>query len=284
MKQEHISTLSDKYIIVSRNNKGSFSSIYDIYNIFNKQTNIVLKVEKKDTNNCIHNELSIYKKLINTSSNLFVPIIYDYFETNNYNMLVLENVGDSLDILLRNSTFYNKYYFNKYHINYMILKDSIVNMILKQGLKVLSYLHSNSIIHRDIKPENLVYNFFFLKIIDFGLSIDNNEHKKSNDKYKFVGTTRYCSIDVYNNKEHKYLDDLESFLFVIIYLLNGYLPWQMGLKYEFVKKSDYNKYNLLKFVNNNEIKNIINKIFIYIDMKKNKINESNYNVNYLNII
>lgn len=42
----------------------------------------------------------------------------------------------------------------------------------------------------------------------------------------FVGTTRYASYAAHIGKELGRKDDLESLIYVIIYLIKGNLPWQ----------------------------------------------------------
>lgn len=271
--------LSSWYVIINKNNQGSFSSIYNIYN-HKSIKNILLKIEKKNKKKkelCILNELKIYKKLIlNDNYKQFIPILFDYFDTANYYMLTLENAGISLNKILEQSEIYNLKYYENYDIKYNILDNLMLNLIFHQGLQILNFLHSNNIIHRDIKPDNFVLKNNCLKIIDFGLSIENNK-SKIDENLKFIGTARYCSVNVYNGSTHTFKDDLESFLFVIIYLINGYLPWQMGLKYDFFKKATYNKHDLLKYVNNIYLKNNINKLF-------NLIDSDNLNINYISIL
>lgn len=44
-------------------------------------------------------------------------------------------------------------------------------------MSAVVYLHNNKIIHRDLKPENILYDneSKLLKIIDFGIAINNNQ-------------------------------------------------------------------------------------------------------------
>lgn len=41
----------------------------------------------------------------------------------------------------------------------------------------------------------------------------------------FSGSVRYCSVSANNYKNCSRKDDIESFMYSLIYLLKGYLPW-----------------------------------------------------------
>ena len=145
----------------------------------------------------------------------------------------------------------------------------------------------NKILHKDIKPGNFVIQNNHLRIIDFGLASIYNEN--NNDKnIKRCGNLRFCSINIYNNIKnynYTYYDDLESFLFTLIYFIIGYLPWQLGLIYDYEKKDNYdiNKLydkskiilNIWKLTNNlninieYNIKSLINNINIHNGISKN---------------
>jgi serine/threonine protein kinase len=105
-------------------------------------------------------------------------------------------------------------------------------------VKRLEYLHLKNYIHRDVKPNNFLlgkYNRKFdddkVYVIDFGLSkeyIDKRtkKHYEFNDNSKFVGTPRYASINTHMGIRQSRRDDLESVAYILIYFLNGELPWQ----------------------------------------------------------
>ena len=63
-----------------------------------------------------------------------------------------------------------------------------------------------------------------LYLIDFGLSrkvIDDGTESK-----QFVGNFMFCSVNRHQYKTVSFLDDLESVLYLIMYLEKRTLPWQ----------------------------------------------------------
>ena len=88
-----------------------------------------------------------------------------------------------------------------------------------------------------------------LYVIDFGLAKrfinpKHGDHISYKDGKSIIGTVLYVSIHTHNGVEQSRRDDLESTGYVLMYLLQGKLPWQ-GVKAKH-KNEKYNKIRDMK--------------------------------------
>jgi len=106
-----------------------------------------------------------------------------------------------------------------------------VLMVADQVLEILENIHKKGILHKDLKPENIMMGFYGDKesrnvvyLIDFGIANTYEKKIKPSMMQNFVGTTRFASINAHRYIEGSPRDDLESFGYVMLYLLDGSLP------------------------------------------------------------
>ena len=114
--------------------------------------------------------------------------------------------------------------------------------VVSLGIQMISCIqavHECNVIHRDIKPENFCVGGSAdpdkLYILDFGLSKCYRNRDGSHIPFRtgktLTGTPRYASINCHEGVEQSRRDDLESFMYMLLFLLKGRLPWQ-GLRHK----------------------------------------------------
>ena len=201
--------------------QGSFGKIYSAHNINNGEL-FALKLEKR---NASHSLLEIETYILCYLKGEGIPYIKSYGFSGEYNVLVMELLGKSLETLFKE--------------NDCKFSLKTVCMLAEQMITRLEYIHKKYILHRDIKPDNFTLGrgkkSHIIYLIDFGLSKKyksskgNHEHIKYSENKKLIGTARYASINALKGCEQGRRDDMESLGYVLMYFLRGNLPWQ-GLK------------------------------------------------------
>uniref|UniRef100_M4BBB6 Casein kinase I n=1 Tax=Hyaloperonospora arabidopsidis (strain Emoy2) TaxID=559515 RepID=M4BBB6_HYAAE len=93
-------------------------------------------------------------------------------------------------------------------------------------------MHVKNILYVDVKPENFMLNMGKenkVYCVDFGISdryvTATGKHKELKEG-TVVGTPTFLSIHCHNGLTSSRRDDVESLLYVLIYLIRGDLPWQ----------------------------------------------------------
>ena len=221
----------NKYTIIQKIGKGSFGNIYLSKDNYTNNF-YAIKIENKNLGyNFLQNEADILLYLNCPKT----PAVKSFGYTSNYNVLIMELLGKSLEDIFENILQKKK----------MSLR--CVCNLGYQMLEILEFIHKKNIIHRDIKPDNFLMSNGdnkYLYLLDFGLAkkyreSDNSPHFPLIVGKKLTGTARYASVNALNGVTQSRRDDLESVGYVLLYFLKGKLPWQ-GLMIK-NKEERYNK-------------------------------------------
>lgn len=155
------------------------------------------------------------------------PKVYHYCSYKKSKVLVMDLLGPSMDKIF-------KFCDKSFQVN-------TVALLGEEMLNRIESMHVMGILHRDIKPNNFSFGKFdnifnrkenMIYLFDFGLScnfIVNDKHYEYTTNNGFVGTLRYASLNSHNGIRQSRRDDLESWLYVLLYFLRGKLPWE-GIK------------------------------------------------------
>ena len=115
----------------------------------------------------------------------------------------------------------------------------------------LEYIHQKGVIHRDIKPSNICMGLedFDAYLIDFGLSkfyfSEENGHIPLKSGKSLLGDHLFASISNHMGQELSRKDDLESVIYMVLYLLTDTLPW-WNMEYIKGSKSSNKNFELKK--------------------------------------
>ena len=206
-----------KYQVVEKLGAGEHAKVYKVEI---KEETYAIKIEEKSRGlGLLEGEAVIMDYL----KGPYVPAVVTFGFSGPYYVLIMQLLGKTLKDLVRKKKMFT---------------TKTTAMIGIQMLNALQFVHDNHVVHRDVKPENFAMGLneknSNLYIFDFGMSKKYRssktlEHYPCIQKRKFSGTTRYASIHALEAKEQSRRDDLESVAYILIYFLNGSLPWQ-GLK------------------------------------------------------
>ncbi|CAD8179237.1 unnamed protein product [Paramecium pentaurelia] len=211
--------LNSEYKISQSLGSGSNHIVFKAQHILT-QSIYALKIEKKPGIGQIENEIQILQELFGIEG---IPKLIQFGKTKDLkNFLIIPILYCSLQDLRKSNQ----------------LSLSAILAIGLSVLRTIKSFHKRGILHLDIKPENImissseVFNSIEqiltpgnVQLIDFGLS--QNLSNSQFLKHTFIGSLRFASRQSHKIEELGYKDDIESLLYVLAYLRNKNLPWQL---------------------------------------------------------
>jgi serine/threonine protein kinase len=204
--------LGNKYRLLAKLSQGSFGQVYKGENMRSGDL-VAIKVEpKSDDHKSLKSEAKIYQYLAKLDG---FPQLKWYGSTEKVSYLVTDLLDYSISDLVKKQG---------------RLEMEIVLLLGKQMIQRLYILHNYFLLHRDIKPQNFMLhkqtNKLFL--IDFGFCKRYNYdgvHIEEGKITKMIGTPNFVSINVHKGIEPSRRDDIESCIYIMIYMLFGKLFW-----------------------------------------------------------
>jgi tetratricopeptide (TPR) repeat protein/tRNA A-37 threonylcarbamoyl transferase component Bud32 len=95
-------------------------------------------------------------------------------------------------------------------------------------LQALVYLHRRGVIHRDLKPSNvLVTSTGEVKVVDFGLALQQSQITANEDTDRLIGTLAYLAPEQIKGKAASAASDLYAIGVIVYELFTGRLPFNM---------------------------------------------------------
>ena len=207
--------LTEYYEEIRKLGKGSYGKVYEVKNKTTGEIRACKQLSKSNLSNLKKFEKEI-ELLIKTDHPNIIKL-YEVFEDDRFIYLIMEkcNGGELFDRII-NHIQSNKMYTEK---------DAAI--IFQQLMSAIVYCHDNGIVHRDLKPENLLYINEGeeinnpIKVIDFGLSRNFDNHSKMNTK---VGTAYYVAPEVLDGNYTEKCDVWSAGVILYI-LLSGEPPF-----------------------------------------------------------
>lgn len=200
--------------------EGQFAEVFEVEDVRggHPHARYALKLERSPHTNSVLGEYKVLRRLRDLAH---VPKVVELGEHSGRYFLVMDLLGRNLHSV-RTS-------FPKGR-----LESGRVREIGLATLDALRSVHQAGYVHRDVKPANFVHGYrkgdaWFL--VDFGLArryVDEQGGMMAERMGAgFRGSSTYASFNAQQEKDQGRRDDLWSWLYSLVELLTGTLPWRM---------------------------------------------------------
>ncbi|OMJ88907.1 hypothetical protein SteCoe_9007 [Stentor coeruleus] len=229
--------LDNRYKVQKKLNESSISYIYKAYD--QKTGNkVVIKYEKNPVGSYLQKEVRLLNDFYSVPG--FIQVL-SQGSFRGKNFAVYNYLGKSLQTKLVESN-------GRFSL-------ACVLKISEEVLDKIHKFHTIGYVHNRISPKNILTGYELdwqsLFIVSFAYSsvfmdFDRKRHvaiKKNALKDK---NTLYSSVNIDEGYTSSRRDDLESFIYMLIHFLQGYLPWDPS-------KTDENVYKIKKNISVNEL-------------------------------
>ena len=95
------------YELINKIGSGSFGEVYLVENKSDKKK-YAAKIEESHNKNRLKSEYNIYKKINKDNQIIGIPKIYNFIQTNDYNIMVMELLGPCLENIFEQQEAFQK--------------------------------------------------------------------------------------------------------------------------------------------------------------------------------
>lgn len=216
----------DRYLIAKKIGKGSFASIYKVFNIDDDKTYALKRIDtthkSKKLKKTFIQEINVMKSMNHPHILKLYKVVHS---SHHINMFV--EYCDSGDL---------HQYLSK--LNTKILPERVCSDILCQISQGLQHLREHNYIHRDLKPQNILMHSdgngrYILKIADFGFT---RELDQNNMAETICGSPLYMAPEVLHHASYDERADMWSIGVLMFQMLYGKYPIEAQNTIELVKR------------------------------------------------
>jgi serine/threonine protein kinase len=211
--------IGGKYKLIEMIGEGAFGTVLKGEHVYNREK-VAIKIEKKSSPvNTLKNESKIYLMLNKEDNACGFPNLKWFGKDEQFYYMVLELLGESLTSFKSD----------------LSIPLSVVAKIGTQIIQRIKSVHQKGLIHRDIKPDNFLFglgrNSQTVYLIDFGfcknyITPEGGHVLGGGRTSGIIGTPNFVSIGVHDLRQTSRRDDIESVIYVLIYLFLPLNQWR----------------------------------------------------------